>query len=325
MTTENEHSVRERGRHTYLGYVVPVIVGIVVILVGVAIFEQTQLLNLGWEPEFSGLIATGSVAVGTAILAFVTWLSINQTKRERGLTEETIDEMRKDRQKPGIVSLIANEIDPLDAELVEGHSNLDVQWEVDEFDAPPAASTMERDVRVEEEIANVVPPIADHFEKYHEISARYEKTRSQLDGDIQRYVREELYDGLTQQKVDEIESVIEKFDLENQGSALRESRDPPAKTLIRIRESEIREWFLHGGPENPEDFRALWDVLKNVLREERMDGRFTDILRSLNGDHAELLELNQSLRDELDTARGMYIDEYGIIESEIKEKRNETQ
>jgi len=77
---------------------VPVVAAVAALTVGLAIVEQTRFELIGWSSGFSTLVAVASIAVGTVLLAVVSWLSLEELRRERGVAEAVADELRKERK-----------------------------------------------------------------------------------------------------------------------------------------------------------------------------------------------------------------------------------
>lgn len=76
----------------------PLVMVGVVLVVGVAVLEQTRFGLVGWSTGFSTLVALGAVAVGTVLVAFTTWLSVRSKKREREVVETMARELEKERK-----------------------------------------------------------------------------------------------------------------------------------------------------------------------------------------------------------------------------------
>lgn len=306
----------------------PLVIATLAIVVVLAIIEQTRFGFLSWSREFSNLVSNGAVAIGTGLLAAVTWRTLGKMERERELTQDMVDEMRQEREltndmfkaqkKPLIKQLVEDGLDEVDDRLVELRnfsSNINNGWHRwhrwDQgtllLDHRPLPSLNHCDSDINEDIIADIelnhPSLVEDIRAYQKAHTEYK--------DQWEKVREALGERIMSTWADEHE--VELQDLFANDD--RDSQDILDEYAPNIATEVLRNpQPKHSSGEYP---GQVYQEFRQSLLDLRGQQEFTDNIDALDEILNELRLHHQNIVPRLPEVRKGYLLEYDIYKSEL--------
>lgn len=265
-----------------LGFLI-IVLAILVIGVILGDFEQSK----------ASIVSSFTLVVVTAVYAY-------QTAKSVEYTEDSLDEMRREREKPGSVLIIAYGIDPLKDELErrnerwEEHAEKASLPSVDELEMP--------DEEFLSDLDSQYPGVTEMFRDYVRENRVYGIKWDRLYEELEQEILEE-YVNLLQQFVDNEQREEEQLEM---------YADIFATNILEMsgmRRGHSEEWSK---------------VRDELLDLRRMEFEDEDGLDGLAEQFERVETLNQSLINNLIEVRKEFKSEYGITDLEIEEAKQES-
>jgi len=249
---------------------------------------------LGWvEQSTATIFSSFTLVVVTAVYAY-------QTTKSVEYTEKSLDEMRRDREKPGSILVVAYGIDPMLDEMERRSEKWGEHAEkaslppVDELEMPDEEFLSDLDSRY----PGVTEMFRDYVQENRVYSIQWERLNEELEGEI----REE-YQDLLQQFVDNEQREQEQLEM---------YADIFAQNVLEMsgmRRGHSEEWSK---------------VRSELLELREMEFEDEDALDDLAEQFETVESLNQNLIDRLNEVRREFKSEYGITDLEIEEAKQES-
>jgi hypothetical protein len=265
-----------------LGFLI-IVLAVLVIGVILGDFEQSK----------ASIVSSFTLVVVTAVYAY-------QTAKSVEYTEDSLDEMRREREKPGSVLIIAYGIDPLKDELErrnerwEEHAEKASLPSVDELEMP--------DEEFLSDLDSQYPGVTEMFRDYVRENRVYGIKWDRLYEELEQEILEENVD-LLQQFVDNEQREEEQLEM---------YADIFATNILEM--SGMRRG-------HSEEWSKVRDELLNL---RRMEFEEEDGLDGLAEQFEKVETLNQSLINNLIEVRKEFKSEYGITDLEIEEAKQES-
>jgi len=265
-----------------LGFLI-IVLAVLVIGVILGNFEQSK----------ASIVSSFTLVVVTAVYAY-------QTAKSVEYTEDSLDEMRRDRKKPGSILIIAYGIDPLKDELErrnekwEEHAEKASLPSVDELEMP--------DEEFLSDLDSQYPGVTEMFRDYVRENRVYGIKWDRLYEELEQEILEEYVD-LLHQFVDNEQREEEQLEM---------YADIFATNILEMsgmRRGHTEEWSK---------------VRDELLDLRRMEFEDDDGLDGLAEQFEKLELLNQSLINSLIEVRKEFKSEYGITDLEIEEAKQES-
>jgi len=265
-----------------LGFLI-IVLAVLVIGVILGNFEQSK----------ASIVSSFTLVVVTAVYAY-------QTAKSVEYTEDSLDEMRRDRKKPGSILIIAYGIDPLKDELErrnekwEEHAEKASLPSVDELEMP--------DEEFLSDLDSQYPGVTEMFRDYVRENRVYGIKWDRLYEELEQEILEEYVD-LLHQFVDNEQREEEQLEM---------YADIFATNILEMsgmRRGHTEEWSK---------------VRDELLDLRRMEFEDEDGLDGLAEQFEKLELLNQSLINSLIEVRKEFKSEYGITDLEIEEAKQES-
>lgn len=224
-------------------------------------------------------------AAATGVLVLVTSYYTWQAQLNAEYTEETLEEMRKDREKEGRILTIAFGIDPVRKEL-DGRRDDWNQAIGENEDGLPVIEG--RWTLPDEEFLN-------------DISEAYESVES----DLRVFIRmiSSYQDDREVVHVDLRSEIRERFQNDNS------TEDVPPEIMAN--------YLLN--PEGTYGYSEAWENLRDDLNQIRLETLEENTLTELRDSFQEIRSRSESLSDELGTARKEFKKTYSITDLEVEE------
>ena len=259
---------------------------------------------------YTGRIEAGFLtAFATTVLAILTYLNVRSST-------EAVHEMKKDREKPGIVRLIGTEIDTRIRKL-ENHSD---KIGESQFRQPFSDSLypIGRDERIEGEIEREFPGYSDLLDDYNQHINEYYPAVDELKSDIESYLKGKFIDQMSKKELGKIREIVDSHDLGSKFDELQGVEDPIEQAFFDEYAAGLAGMLIRLNLDDSSiPYGDAWDSMGDeflTLRESEYQDRFDRLDRLLQS----IREMNEELLEGLTTARSRFMDEYGIIESEVK-------
>lgn len=254
-------------------------------------------------------------ALATTILAVLTYLNVQSSNN-------AVQEMKKDREKPGIVRLIATEIDSRINSLENHSEKIGESTSPQKF--PDNLYPIGRDHRIEDEIERDFPGYSDLLDNYNKHIEEYHPAVDELKTDIESHLKGEFFEQLSDEELAKIKEIVETRELETFVLELYEAEDPVEKAYFDKYSDVLSGMLIRLDLENLQPhFEDTWDAFGDGilnLRKTEFKDRFDRLDRLLQS----IRETNDSMNYGLKRARRSFMDEYGIIESEVKQVKEES-
>ncbi|WP_226024014.1 hypothetical protein [Halomicrobium salinisoli] len=250
---------------------------------------------------FVGIVSYQFVsAASTIVLVAVTTYYAWQSRQSAQHTKDTLNEMHKDREKPGAELVIAYGIDPAINVLERRETKWEDEGEAEKDSLPTVDKLRLPDEEFLTDLEEKYPGTEDDFSDYVQANNVYKATWESLRETLEGQIRDD-YEDLLEPLVDNDarrEEQIEGFAQQFSENILE---------LSGTISAHHEKWMKVRG-----DLRSL--------RNEH-DDEFDD----LEDKFETVKQLNQNLLSDFYQLRKEYKDEYGITDLEVEEAKNTTE
>jgi hypothetical protein len=245
------------------------------------------------DQSTASIVSSFTLVVVTAVYAY-------QTTKSVEYTEKSLGEMKRDREKPGIILVVAYGIDPLLDEVESRSEKWDEQAEMDSL--PPVDELEMPDEEFLSDLNSQYPGVTALFSDYLRETRVYRIQWDRLNEELEQEILEE-YEELLRELIDDEQREQELLEMYPEIFARN------ILELSGMRRAHSEEWS---------------EVRNELLPLREMEFEVEGGIDTLAEQFDTVQSLNQDLIDHLSEVRSQYKLEYGITDLEIEEAKQES-